>query len=353
MILFLSKYPQTEEEYRDGFFQRVVHIDSIFENRAKVYLVSSPYRYFKKTYLVNESEKRIIVKCNIFFHFALIMKLFSKSKVVYIHSMHNLLYLFMFLKIFDKKYILDLHGLVIDEFALEGDRKRAVIFNIIEKYIYSKIEFVIGVTHRMVNYYKEKYPNSNPKYIVYPILPNNLLNISPKEIGTKNRNEKIIFIYSGNLQPWQNIDLMLDTIKENNQNPHYFFQILTGQVDEMKKRFIEKNIHMQNVDIRGVKSEELATYYQRSHYGIVLRDDIPINNVACPTKLIEYMNYGIIPVVLSDEIGDFKNMGYEYLSVNRISEDLKQRKSFHNVEIVKKLYADSNKIKSLLKGLYE
>lgn len=352
MILFLSKYPQTEEDFRDGLFQRVVHIDSLFEDEEKVYIATSPYRYFKKTYINDADQNRLIIRCNLIFHIMLILRLYRKSKVVYIHSIHNLLYQFMFFKIFRKKYVLDLHGLVPEEFLLEGDRKRSVIFGALEKYIYNNLNFVIGVTQRLVNHYKKKYPTANPDYIVYPILPNNLREISNEEIELASASDTVNFIYSGNLQAWQNIDLMLDNIKRISCNKHFFFQILTGEVEEMEKKFRAKNFDMTNIDIRGVKADELANYYKKAHYGFVLRDDIPINNVACPTKLVEYMNYGIIPIVLSDEIGDFKNMGYESLSVKNISENILPRKSLYNIEIIKELYKESSKSKSRIKNLY-
>ena len=352
MILFLSKYPQTEEEYRDGLFQRVVHIDTLFEDREKVYLVVSPYRYFKKMHIKDDESNRHIIRCNIILHLALILSLYRNSKAIYIHSIHHLLYQFMFFKIFNRKYILDLHGLVPEEFLLEGDRKRSIIFGALEKYIYNNLKFVIGVTQRLINHYQKKYPTSNPNYLVYPILPNNLMDISKEEIELASSDNVVNFIYSGNLQAWQNIDLMLDNIKSICHNKHYFFQILTGEVEEMKNKFRDKNIDMTNINIKGVKSDELATYYKKAHYGFVLRDNIPINNVACPTKLVEYMNYGIIPIVLSDEIGDFKNMGYESLSVNNIFENILPKKSLRNIEIIKYLYKQSNKSKYLIKNLH-
>ncbi|MXS70332.1 glycosyl transferase family 1 [Flavobacteriaceae bacterium W22] len=354
MILFLSKYPEKEEDFRDGLFQRVVHVDSLFSDKKKVYLVASPYRYFKKTYAIDKIENRIIIKYNLFIHFFLILSIYKKSKIIYIHSIHNLLYQFIFLLFFSKKVVLDLHGLVPEEFALEKDFKREFIFNKVEKIVYKKLDVVIGVTNNMINHYKRKYPNYNPEYIVYPILPNNLESTVQEKYYTKeSTNNKVQFIYSGNLQAWQNIDLMLDCIKNIGENDRYFFQILTGEVDKMKKKFKEKNIKLDNVDIRGVKTNELAEYYEKAHYGFVLRDDISVNNVACPTKLVEYMNYGIIPIVLSSKIGDFERMKYDYVSLENLNMTLLPRKSLHNENLIKSLYDESYKSKTQIINLYK
>lgn len=350
MILFLSKYPQTNEELRDGFYQRVMNIDSIFEDKKKIYLSVSPYRNFKKKYEIKD-ENRILAEYNLFLHLILIIKLFSKANLIYIQSLHNLFYSFIFVKFFKKKYVLDLHGLVPEEFDMFGEHTKAYISNTIEKYIYSNLSFVIGVTHKLTDFYKKKHPDAKAKYIIYPILPNNLTNITNEEIEAACNLDKVNFIYSGNLQPWQNIDLMVENIKKISDNGNFFFQILTGNVEEMKIKFKEKNVDMKNINIKGVASEELSEYYKKSHYGFILRDDLAVNNVACPTKLIEYMNYGIIPIVLSDEIGDFKEMNYECISVKNISADLKPQKSIHNISIIQNLYSENIKNKMIIKEL--
>jgi hypothetical protein len=54
--------------------------------------------------------------------------------------------------------------------------------------------------------------------------------------------------------------------------------------------------------------------YQGCQYGLLFRDDIPVNNVACPAKLTEYMQYGIVPVLTSPRIGDFEALGMRYVA---------------------------------------
>ena len=48
--------------------------------------------------------------------------------------------------------------------------------------------------------------------------------------------------------------------------------------------------------------------------GLVLRDDSAVNRVACPTKLAEYLYFGLIPVVRSPRLGDFEELGYAYVT---------------------------------------
>ncbi|WP_307878363.1 hypothetical protein [Acinetobacter seifertii] len=76
VILFLSKYPQSPEEYRDGFFQRVENIDNFFKEDERIYLSVSLFKNFKAK--IAEHGLRTEVNCNFFLHFIYILKLFKK-----------------------------------------------------------------------------------------------------------------------------------------------------------------------------------------------------------------------------------------------------------------------------------
>lgn len=341
MILFLSKYPETAQEFQDGFYQRVVNIDSLFESEEKIYLTVKPFGNISKYVCEDKESKRIIIFCNIFLHLGTIIKLFKTVNLVYIQSLYNLLYTFPFVKRYKNKYVLDLHGVVPEELTLLGHNLKSKIFNFVEKITYGELFAVIGVSKKLTSYYKNKYPDVETRYLVYSILPNNLLKMTSTDILEREKSETVNFIYSGNLQQWQNIDLMLAHIKKLSRVPHYFFQILTGEPEAMTAKLVENSIGTDRIDVRAVKSNELASYYKKAHYGFILRDDVIVNNVACPTKLVEYMNYGIIPIILSEKIGDFYEMDYERINVADLNDVLPIKKSVINSQIINSIY-DNN-----------
>lgn len=86
--------------------------------------------------------------------------------------------------------------------------------------------------------------------------------------------------------------------------------------------------------------------YQTAHYGFVLRDDITVNNVACPTKLVEYLQYGILPILLTPNIGDFAARGMEYLPLEDLlagklpSEEQRRQMAARNGEVLGLLLQD-------------
>ena len=68
MILFLSEYPQTEEQKKDGFFQRVIGIDSFFLEEERIYLKVSPFHFFKMR-KINVDAHLTSIYCNFFLSF--------------------------------------------------------------------------------------------------------------------------------------------------------------------------------------------------------------------------------------------------------------------------------------------
>lgn len=338
MILFLSKYPCTKEEFRDGFFQRVVDIDTNFEHDERAYLSISLFRNISSKMGDSSQTLRRSYSCNLFLHFFFIIKLFRTAKLVYVQSLYNALYSFLFIKYIKNTYVLDLHGVVPEELEYQGMRVKSAVFNSIEKFIFGKFDTCIAVTKRMADYYKFKYPQSKCEYIVYTIFPANLTEYHSE---TDDHDNGVNIIYSGNTQKWQNIDFMLALIKKN-LFPNYKYTLLTGELEKMKDALVRHRLNKEeSIELRSVSPAELKDYYKKAHYGFVLRDDIVVNNVACPTKLVEYMFYGIIPIVLSDNVGDFKEFNYDRIHWSKMDKHLKARKSYSNVEIVKKLRQDN------------
>lgn len=98
-----------------------------------------------------------------------------------------------------------------------------------------------------------------------------------------------------------------------------------------------------------LSADELKKEYEKAQYGFTLRDDIIVNEVACPTKLIDYVKYGIIPILKSDKIGDFVENGLEYVRIEdfingRIPlEEKRVQMVQNNFSVMGKIYDDYKK----------
>ena len=336
MITFLASYPSEKDE-KDGMMQRILNVDELFKNHSRLYVDVGIWRNWKKRQKIL-SDNLIVYKMNLFLHTWLIVKLLKQSSVIYVHSIYNVRPLLLLLFFFKNKrnIYLDVHGVVPEESLLVGRKTAYCIHNIVEYFAFRLIFGAIYVTDAMKKHYDSKYPwSSKMPYIVYNIYPNFVTNFNVSEHVETN---KTVVIYSGNCQKWQNIDLMLETIK-NNKHGLLEYIILTGEPTVITKKIGEFGIdeNLWNISVLSVKPLDLPQYYSKAHYGFILRDDIVVNQVANPTKMLEYLSFGIIPIVKSPRIGDFLHYGYEYLLYTDFKTELNPQKSSRNVEIAKEI----------------
>jgi hypothetical protein len=230
---------------------------------------------------------------------------------------------------------------MVEELKLAGKPIKAWFYSRIEKFCFKNSSLNVYVSEVMQSHYRTLYPAHPGEDLIFA--PNS----SPSETDclkqpiTNNRqlisdDNKILFIYSGNSQKWQNIGLMLDCIQRLD-NPNYEFLILSGQKKRFERLIKRKKITAGKIRVISVQPEELDEYYKRAHYGFILRDDILVNRVANPTKLAEYLQYGIIPIVKLVEIGDYADYNYEFLRFEHLTNDLQPRKSQKNRAIYAEL----------------
>lgn len=343
MIVFIAKYP-SDDERKEGMAQRVYAVDKFFEQDQRIYLNISFFqnRHLQKSVI---SDFCSIYNCNIFLHFLEISNLLKQANVLYIHSIINFLRIFLGFWIVPKKcnVVLDAHGLVPEETSFQGKKTLAFCYNFTERILFKRVDTVICVTHAMSRFYKSKYPNISPIYIRYSILPSHIREGSYVPDFAE-KSEQINIVYCGNLQKWQNVDLILAIIKAYLANDKIQFFILTNEVAKFNQLLKVSQIPLDNIVVKTVAPYELEDYYKMAHFGIILRDDIALNRASCPTKIIEYLYYGITPVVKLKEIGDFCDMGYEFVDYNDDLGIISTRKSMRNHQIVMKLIQENEQV---------
>lgn len=303
MMLFISTYPNSENE-KDGMIQRVKAIDDAFINVERIYLDISFRRMLKKT--VQREGLLTVYHINYFIHLLLIIRLLISAKLVYAHSINNAMKVLP--AYYFKKIITDMHGVVPEELVFSGNIFLAKLFAFVERVVIRRSFKIISVTNVMSNHFALKYGRDTSRDIVIPII-----NLKSFECSifqrTLTTNKVPLVIYAGGIAKWQNIPLMLDVVKNNTQVRYCF---LTGDLEGMKK--MAASVGLESLDIKSVSTSKVFEYYKDADYGFILRDEHLLNRVACPTKIVEYMSTGVVPIVLSEEIGDLKSMGYRYVT---------------------------------------
>lgn len=324
-ILFITTYPN-DENSKDGYVQRVKNIDNLFVDIHRIYIVISIKPWIKD----EEWERNNVTfyKLNLFRNFMKIKKIIQSVSHIYIHSIYRFFPECLFFRN-NQIITLDFHGIVPEEVAFSGKKIKSYFYSMIERKAIKCVDNIVCVTHAMENYIRQKYPKAKNKFIYYPIVSKNVF-IDNKDIVSEST-DKVVFVYSGNCQKWQRIEDIVKFINNNNYT-NYRFIFLTLNQEEMKKIVYSKltKDFCGEIEFDTVAPEELYKYYIKADYGFLIRDDHPLNRVANPTKMLEYMYYGITPIVDLINIGDYQD--YDYVKYDYIGE-LKKGKSLRNRNI--------------------
>jgi len=364
-IVIVAEFPDKKNE-KDGMIQRELAIDFVFSDIKRIYLDlrQSNYKFLKypKKWILNkiykcfnklDCFKNNKVKLFNFLSNKKLYKLFENARIIYFHSIYNLTLIPQeLIEKFVDKIIIDIHGCVVEELIYYEQEKKIVDkFQKFENEFFPKVKALISVSNNMIDFYKNKYPNINTKFINLPIF--NRFKINDNIINSK---KNINIIYSGGSQKWQNVDIMIDSISKIANN--YKVTLLTPDISVFSEKLKKYKNLLEKIEIKTVPSNLLYQEYEKADYGYILRDDIIVNKVACPTKIIEYLNYGIIPIVLQPEIGDFNNLGYSYITNDNLilgnipnSDELKKMR-LKNMNIINTLSQIREKGEQDLLNLY-
>lgn len=309
MISIVAPYPNLSI-WKDGYSIRILSIDqNIFSHEKRVYINIDHNLHNKRPSVEKISEliTKVTLNPEKSLHKAIVLNYFLRSKLIYFHSVYQVLKL-NFAFMLGKTTVVDLHGLAPEEQLMIGDVAQSEYLTKADAFACKKATHIIAVTEAMAEHYRWKYPKFKANIIILPIFEQTP---HPKD-NNQIIPEKKRIIYCGSAQAWQNIDYMMEVISK--ATDYKQFTILTSEIEPFQKKI--SDLKLKNVILKTVQKDELEEYYHSSDYGFVLRDKNIVNTVSCPTKLIEYMCYGVLPIVSNPNIGDFQLLGYKYLSVD-------------------------------------
>ncbi len=203
--------------------------------------------------------------------------------------------------------VVDYHGAVTEEAAFSIDKPEGNV----NKTWHSKAEqnslkadAHFFVSEKLKNYFEKKYNHFSWKNS--HIIP---INVDEEFFNQKNRSSMrqnmhlrdndILFVYSGGCQKYQCINEMLE-----------IFFILRREIENIKlliltmdiglfKSAIDKDYYnnLDEIIFRAAKNKrEVSDYLSAADYAFLLRKNVVLNRVACPTKFGEYLASGV-PVI--------------------------------------------------------
>ena len=336
-----------DENITDGYWQRIKAIDeTFFKGYLRIYLrMQEDYMRGDipafELLKVDERHVEVFLDSRSQVQSHVLFKLIVSVGLVYVHCAARVILrstgvmLRKALKAPNVFLIWDVHGSVPEEYVMQGDFWGEQEADEAESFLAAWSDLHISVNFAMEEHLRIKYGRKlHGKSVILPIFTSGLgkeITSIPgtmestvsedstaeksgrKALGMSADQHKVV--YAGGLQSWQKAGRMVLSISRCGDRCSY--QICVSKPDEFLRIFDTLQVSKpSSMEVAEKTPEELKKVYQQCQYGFVLRDDTVVNQVACPTKLIEYIEYGILPIMDSPNIGDFKKLGLQYLSVS-------------------------------------
>lgn len=312
-VLFASADPITVDE-REGFGQRVIAIDRVLAAGVRIYVKFANARrgapcvtgYGQNNFVMELADCDPVSK-------ALLETVLDHQANIYVHGIHSLAVIVGDLLRKGKcRCVIDLHGAAPEERSLDGDHLAAQAFNDLEREFYARADHVVCVSQKMVEHLDAKHGRARNPPIVLPVVT-----VSPAvRLDRRAYRERPKVTYAGGIHKWQQIAKLADAVAATKDR--YDFVILTPAVSDMIMSLRTAGIDpgAAGMTVKAVDHDEAVAHCVQSDFGIVLRDDSIVNRIACPTKLVEYLACGAVPVMDSPRVGDFVDLGMEFVALD-------------------------------------
>ncbi|NLW79540.1 MAG: hypothetical protein GXY32_09040 [Ruminococcaceae bacterium] len=207
----------------------------------------------------------------------------------------------------------DMHGISPEEHVMHGSLPDAQRAGDQEEFVAATAHRVIVVTEAMGEHYKQKYPDFRPGIITMPILET-ALDVLGKPLAERGLEDgRPVVVYAGALQKWQQIDVMQAAMSQ--QPDAFSYRIFTSKPADFMAMWPVGAPRPEHLLVGTRSVDDLKAEYNQCHYGFALREDTAVNRVSCPTKLVEYIEFGIVPILQSTRIGDFVRFGMQYVAL--------------------------------------
>lgn len=174
---------------------------------------------------------------------------------------------------------------------------------------------IFSVSNMLKKYLMMNYGIPEEKFFIYPCLSDqrkfyydaDLRKSVRKEYGFEDRHK--VYLYAGGLyNAYHSLDEVvsfLDYVARKDENARFFLlsrdivdpNEILNHYPALNNRFINK----------AVPNAEMVKYLNAADYGILFRENVPMNNVASPSKFAEYVLCGL-PTIISEGVGDYSSI---------------------------------------------
>lgn len=246
-----------------------------------------------------------------------VAKLF-KVDIVHAHGIHAAHIAVIAKKAIGLKVIFDMHGLEPEELSASGlpvykKQKLIARAQLVEAECVKQVDRIICVSEAMSHHLKNRYATTAPIQVVPCAVDTNRFSFTSIAYGKMREQhgmtDRMVLVYAGSLQSYQCIEDMIRLfafVKEH--IPRAFFMVYTmDPKQELERLLCKYSIRACDYSIEFMTHELVGKHLVMSDVGLLLRENLPLNNVASPTKLAEYFSSGL-PVIATPYIGDIPHI---------------------------------------------
>lgn len=332
----------TPENERDGYEQRIKRIDeAVFSDCLRVYVWDDGSQQgFIHIDHFDEQHYSVIYNSQDPTQREYIFRWARLCGLQYVHSINAFMTdrvnieMCQLLVREGVRTVWDVHGSVPEEFEMYGNELGRDIANEVETFFFRHSDRIVAVNYATVEHLRNKHGETEAEFIVLPIQNT----AGSEELSKRNAIEQSrdnTIIYCGGVQKWQNIELMQSIIQKTANQWNY--HILVPDIAAFNQSW--SAAIPEGVIVESKAPEDVGAAYDTCKYGFLLRDDSVVNRVACPTKMLEYILHGVVPILKSQDVGDFAALGLKYvhysdlLNGNMPTEEERINMAEHNLSI--------------------
>jgi hypothetical protein len=177
---------------------------------------------------------------------------------------------------------------------------------------------VFCVSHMLKKYHIQQIQEiDNLKFTINPCNADENLFYFHEDERTQKREElgltnKLVVVYAGGLQmKWHVPNLIFDAFSLVKQEFDNAFLLILSHDKEIAAQYAKKS-GIEDKDFQSISldNNQVRPYLSASDVGLLIRDNVIMNNVASPTKFAEYVMCGL-PLIISEGVGDFSSLAVE------------------------------------------
>jgi len=172
-----------------------------------------------------------------------------------------------------------------------------------ERVIFRNADHICFVSEAMREHFCDMYTIAPSKISIFPTLVNTLFfqksaaQRMQKRAELRLRDDQVLYVYSGGVSRWQNVDKIIARFSSIAQdNDKFMLLVLTTAPDVVRGMIADVGANSERIVVRKVSYNEVGAYLNAADAGLLIRDDSAINRVASPTKANEYFACGL-PVI--------------------------------------------------------